>query len=58
MGFAEVIAVISGFFKFFSEVKWFIQKLEGTPQEQREALLKAMQKEADNFKKTGRPEWD
>lgn len=55
---AEILSVITGIFKFFDTVKWLVQLLQGTPVDKQENLIKSMQKEAENFAKTGRPTWD
>lgn len=52
-----ILTFISGFFTFFSQVKWLIQTLQSTPAEQQQALIVSMQSEAENMKKTGRPTW-
>lgn len=57
MTIAAIIALIPGFFAFFTQVQWLIKLLQATPAEQRDSLIKTMQQEADNFKKTGRPTW-
>lgn len=55
---AAIIALISGFFKFFDQVKWLIQTLQKTPAEKHAELLAKMQKEADAYAQPGsRPQW-
>lgn len=39
MDFGSILAVILGAFKFFDQVKWFVEKLEKTPQEKRQEVI-------------------
>lgn len=57
MTLAAIIALIPGFFKFFDEVKWFIELLQKTPAEKKDVLIKSLQEESVNLAKTGRPTW-
>lgn len=57
MGLLEILALIKAALEFPGEVMQLVNLLRKTPQEQHDALLKAMQVEADNFAKTGRPSW-
>lgn len=54
----EIIGLITGFFTFFSEVRWLIKTLQGTPEEHREALALTLEIEAEKFAESGRPTWD
>lgn len=57
MGFAEVVAIIGGVFKFWDQVVWLIKTLQKTPAEKHEDLLGRIRKEADTFEESGRPTW-
>jgi hypothetical protein len=57
MGLLEILALVKAALEFPGEVMQLVNLLRKTPQEQHADLLKAMQVEADNFAKTGRPSW-
>lgn len=57
MGPAEIIALITGFFKFPQAILEFIKVLQKTPEQKHEDLLKAIALEAKKFEETGRPNW-
>lgn len=56
MGLLEILSLISGVLKFPGEVMALIRLLQGTPEEHRQKIMEAIQKEADSFKNTGRPQ--
>lgn len=58
MTFASFLAVITGVFKFFDEVKWLVQLLQKTPAEKHDQLIAQMQKEAASWAAGDRPVWD
>lgn len=41
---AEFLAILTGVFKFWDETKWFIQKIQGTPAENREKIIASIHK--------------
>lgn len=53
----EILGIIQGAFTFWKQLVWFIKLLQGTPLEQHDKLITAIQKEVDDFKQTGRPSW-
>lgn len=57
MTIGSILSLIIGILQFPSAVTALIKSLRETPEEQREALIKSIQMEADNFQKTGRPTW-
>lgn len=57
MTLAGIIGIIGGIFKFWDEVTWLIQTLQKTPAEEQQDLVQSIQKEAQNYAKTGRPTW-
>lgn len=57
MGISAWIDLIIAALKFPSAVTALINTLKSTPAEQHEALVKAIQAEAQNMKATGRPTW-
>lgn len=58
MTFAAALEIIAGFFTFSKEIFALIKMLKNTPEENRQKIMLAAQKEADTFKKTGRPTWE
>lgn len=57
VAFADWIALIAGVLQFPSQVLQVVKYFKATPEEQREALMQAIQQQADSFAKTGRPTW-
>lgn len=57
MTIAAVLEIIKGVLSFPDEVLSLIRMLKGTPEENRQKIMLAMQKEADSFEQTGRPQW-
>lgn len=57
MGLIQIVELISGVFKFTSEVMWLIRLLKGTPEAHREEVMKRIQEQANSFAQTGRPTW-
>ncbi len=57
MTVAGVIALITAFFQFPSQILAFVKLLQKTPEEKHEDLLKAIAEEAKKFQDTGRPDW-
>lgn len=55
---AQILGIIGGILKFWDQVTWLIKILQDTPEEKHQALITAMNKEAESLKKTGRPVWD
>lgn len=55
---ATIIELISGLLKFPQEILLLIKILSKTPVEKQADLMVAIQKEADNYAKTGRPSWE
>jgi len=51
-------AIIAAIFKFWPEVYWLIEKLEGTPAEKQQDLMAKLRVEAKSFEGTDRPKWD
>lgn len=58
IGLKELFMLIQGILAFPKEIGALIELLKKTPQEQHEDIVKSIQKEAENFEKTGRPSWD
>jgi hypothetical protein len=58
MTLAAILEIIQGVLKFPAEVLSLIRILRDTPEESREKIMIAMQKESDQLDKTGRPTWD
>ena len=58
MTFAVILEIILGALKFPSEVLALVRILKDTPEQSREKIMAAMQKEADSFAQTGRPTWN
>jgi len=54
---AEVLAVITGFFKFFPEVRKLILMLQKTPEEKRQARLEMVNVIFDEVINENRPKW-
>lgn len=57
MGVAEILAFVSGVFKFMPEVRKLIQVLQQSPQERVAKVVKLIDDEATKLRTTGRPEW-
>lgn len=57
LGIVEIIGLLSGLLKFWDQVAWLIKTLQKTPEEKREGIMQAVQKEADAYSKSGRPTW-
>lgn len=55
MGGGEIIALITGFFKFFPEVVNLIKMLQDTPEEERQKLMVKIKDAFDEKKNNGRP---
>lgn len=55
---SEFLAAITGVFKFWDQVVWFVKLIQKTPQERRQDLMKSIQKESEKFAESGRPVWD
>lgn len=52
------IQLILAALKFPKEVFALVKLIQDTPSETHAQLLEKMQKEAEHFKETGRPNWD
>ena len=57
MGFAEILTIVSGIMKFWSEVVWLVKFLQKTPEEKKQEIMAKIKTEAENFEQTGRPSW-
>jgi len=57
MTFSAILEIISGALKFPGQVLALVRLLKDTPEESREKIMIAMQKEADKFAESGRPTW-
>jgi hypothetical protein len=53
---AEIVALITGFFKFFPEVRKLILMLQSTPEEKRQKRMEIINVIFDEGK-DGRPKW-
>ena len=53
---AEIVALITGFFKFFPEVRKLILMLQSTPEEKRHKRMEIINVIFDEGK-DGRPKW-
>jgi hypothetical protein len=58
MGIAEILALITGFFKFFPEIRKLIRVLSKTPEEKRSDVMEKIDADFEHLRKTGRPKWD
>lgn len=57
MTISSILAVILGAFKFFDQVKWFIERMEATPTEKRQEVIASVDaaiKKANEIGKDGR----
>jgi hypothetical protein len=57
IGLTGWVEIISAVLKFPAAVLRLVNALKKTDQENHEALVKAIEAEAANIKKTGRPTW-
>lgn len=55
MSIAVIFQVILAALKFPSEMTAFIKLLQATPDEKRQEITNAIQKQLDDFENTGRP---
>lgn len=55
---AAIIELITGILKFPHEVLALVRLLQGTPDAQKQDVMKAIEAASVNFQKTGRPTWD
>lgn len=58
MTFATILELITLVLKFPDTITKLVKMFKDTPQEQHEKLIAAAEKEKQNFKDTGRPQWD
>lgn len=58
MQFAAIIELITAILTFPKEVGALYRMLKSTPEENRQKIMIAAQKETDSFKETGRPTWN
>lgn len=58
MTLVTILELIKGLFDFPQQVLALVRVMRATPEENREKIIAAMQKEADSFANTGRPDWD
>lgn len=58
MSIEAILALITAVLQFPKEIIALSKMLKDTPEEARQKIMIAAQKESDNFKKTGRPTWD
>jgi hypothetical protein len=54
---AEIIALLTGFFKFFPEIKNLILVLSKSNAEKKAEITKSISDEAESLRTTGRPTW-
>lgn len=57
MGIAAWLELIKGILAFPDAMLRMVRALQGTPEQHREALVSAIQVQADSFAKSGRPTW-
>lgn len=57
MGPAAWLELIKGILAFPDAMLKIVRLMKGTPEAHREALVSAIQVQADHFAKTGRPTW-
>lgn len=58
MTFAAIMELITAVLTFPKEISALYKMLKATPEENRQKIMIAAQKECDSFKKTGRPTWE
>lgn len=58
MTVSAILEIIQGVLKFPDAVLALVRALKDTPEESRQKVLAAMQKEADSLAATGRPDWN
>lgn len=56
LSLTEILALIQGVLAFPGECLALVRMLQGTPEQHREEIMASVQKAADGFAQTGRPQ--
>jgi len=57
MGFAEIIALITGILKFLPEIRKLVLVLEKSPAQRAAGISTLLSEESEKLRTTGRPTW-
>jgi hypothetical protein len=57
MGIAEIVTLVTGFFKFFPEIRKLIHVLSKSTAEKKAEVSANLTKEEEKLRVEGRPEW-